>query len=219
MAHAGVHPEVKIRSGAPRVNSKYGVCFDVLGHQLAAGNRANIGTAVGIIAAQSIGEPGTQLTLANLPHRRRRDRGHHSRVCRASRKSSKRANPRVRQRSWRPPERCGWATSATNASSILPTHTGEEREYEIPPGTHLLVQDGQHIEMGDQLNEGSLNPHDILRVKGETALQNYLVQEVQKVYRSQGVDINDKHIEVIVRSMLRKVKIVEGGDTMMLPGR
>ncbi len=69
------------------------------------------------------------------------------------------------------------------------------------------------------LNEGSLNPHDILRIKGETALQNYLVQEVQKVYRSQGVDINDKHIEVIVRSMLRKVKIVEGGDTLMLPGQ
>ena len=96
---------------------------------------------------------------------------------------------------------------------------GEEREYEIPPGTHLLAQEGQRVEPGDQLNEGSLNPHDILRVKGETALQNYLVQEVQKVYRSQGVDINDKHIEVIVRSMLRKVKIVEGGDTNLLPGQ
>ena len=81
------------------------------------------------------------------------------------------------------------------------------------------MQDGSAVEPGDQLNEGSLNPHDILRIKGETALQNYLVQEVQKVYRSQGVDINDKHIEVIVRSMLRKVKIVEGGDTLMLPGQ
>ncbi|HXO17515.1 MAG TPA: hypothetical protein VN909_05045, partial [Candidatus Dormibacteraeota bacterium] len=96
---------------------------------------------------------------------------------------------------------------------------GDEHEYEIPPGTHMLVQEGQNVESGDQLNEGSLNPHDILRVKGETALQNYLVQEVQKVYRSQGVDINDKHIEVIVRSMLRKVKIVEGGDTLLLPGQ
>jgi hypothetical protein len=81
------------------------------------------------------------------------------------------------------------------------------------------VREGQRVEAGDPLNEGSMNPHDILRIKGETALQNYLVQEVQKVYRSQGVDINDKHIEVIVRSMLRKVKIVDGGDTRMLPGQ
>ncbi len=81
------------------------------------------------------------------------------------------------------------------------------------------MQDGGHVEVGDQLNEGSLNPHDILRLKGETALQNYMVQEVQKVYRSQGVDINDKHVEVIVRAMMRKVKIVEGGDTLMLPGQ
>src|SRR5450631_3418497 len=85
--------------------------------------------------------------------------------------------------------------------------------------THLTVEDGARIQAGDPFSDGSLNPHDILRIKGETALQNYLVQEVQKVYRSQGVDINDKHIEVIVRSMLRKVKIVDGGDTRMLPGQ
>jgi DNA-directed RNA polymerase subunit beta' len=97
--------------------------------------------------------------------------------------------------------------------------TGEEHEYDIPHGTHLAVQEGQTVSAGDQLNEGSLNPHDILRIKGETALQNYMVQEVQKVYRSQGVDINDKHVEVIVRSMMRKVKIVEGADTLMLPGQ
>jgi DNA-directed RNA polymerase subunit beta' len=97
--------------------------------------------------------------------------------------------------------------------------TGEEHEYDVPHGTHLAVHEGDLVQPGDRLNEGSLNPHDILRIKGETALQNYLVQEVQKVYRSQGVDINDKHIEVIVRAMLRKVKIVEGGDTLMLPGQ
>jgi len=96
---------------------------------------------------------------------------------------------------------------------------GEEHEYDIPHGTHVAVQDGQRVEAGDQLNEGSLNPHDILRIKGETSLQNYLVQEVQKVYRSQGVDINDKHIEVIVRAMLRKVKVRDGGETAMLPGQ
>ncbi len=89
----------------------------------------------------------------------------------------------------------------------------------MPYGTHLIVHEGDTVVAGDQLNEGSLNPHDVLRIKGETALQNYLVQEVQKVYRSQGVDINDKHIETIVRSMLRKRKIVEGGDTRMLPGQ
>jgi DNA-directed RNA polymerase subunit beta' len=96
---------------------------------------------------------------------------------------------------------------------------GEEHEYDVPHGTHLTVHEGDQVQPGDQLNEGSRNPHDILRIKGETALQNYLVQEVQKVYRSQGVDINDKHIEVIVRAMLRKVKIVEGGDTQLLPGQ
>jgi len=102
---------------------------------------------------------------------------------------------------------------------IVVDATGEEHEYDVPHGTHLSVQEGSEVKPGDRLNEGSLNPHDILRIKGETALQNYLVQEVQKVYRSQGVDINDKHIEVIVRSMMRKVKITDGGDTLMLPGQ
>jgi DNA-directed RNA polymerase subunit beta' len=96
---------------------------------------------------------------------------------------------------------------------------GEEHAYEIPFNVHVTVHDGVHVEAGDQLIEGSVNPHDILRIKGETALQNYLVQEVQKVYRSQGVDINDKHIEVIVRSMLRKKKVTESGGTRLLPGQ
>jgi ribosomal protein S9 len=96
---------------------------------------------------------------------------------------------------------------------------GEEHIYEIPFNVHLVVHDGDRVEAGDQLCEGSVNPHDILRIKGETALQNYLVQEVQKVYRSQGVDINDKHIEVIVRSMLRKKKVTDPGDTTLLPGQ
>ncbi|MEO7202205.1 MAG: DNA-directed RNA polymerase subunit beta', partial [Candidatus Tumulicola sp.] len=102
---------------------------------------------------------------------------------------------------------------------IVVEESGEEHEYEVAFGTHLTVSEGSQVKPGDQFNEGSRNPHDILRILGETALQNYLVQEVQKVYRSQGVDINDKHIEVIVRAMLRKVKIVEGGDTLLLPGQ
>jgi len=209
--------EVKIRS-VLTCQSKYGVCSMCYGRDLAAGNRADIGTAVGIIAAQSIGEPGTQLTLRTF---------HTGGVATEDIITGL---PRVEEIfEARKPKGQATIVEATGTVRLgdernkrivyITDAQGEEREYEIPPGTHLLVQDGQHIEMGDQLNEGSLNPHDILRVKGETALQNYLVQEVQKVYRSQGVDINDKHIEVIVRSMLRKVKIVEGGDTMMLPGQ
>ena len=209
--------EVKIRS-VLTCQSKYGVCSLCYGRDLAAGNRADIGTAVGIIAAQSIGEPGTQLTLRTF---------HTGGVATEDIITGL---PRVEEIfEARKPK--GQATITEVAGIVrlgdernkrivyVADSNGDEHEYEIPPGTHLLVQDGQQVEPGDQLNEGSLNPHDILRVKGETALQNYLVQEVQKVYRSQGVDINDKHIEVIVRSMLRKVKIVEGGDTTLLPGQ
>jgi DNA-directed RNA polymerase subunit beta' len=209
--------EVKIRS-VLTCQSKYGVCSMCYGRDLAAGKRADIGTAVGIIAAQSIGEPGTQLTLRTF---------HTGGVATEDIITGL---PRVEEIfEARKPK--GQATIVEVGGTIrfgdeknkrivyITDSHGEEREYEIPPGTHLLVQEGQSVEPGDQLNEGSLNPHDILRIKGETALQNYLVQEVQKVYRSQGVDINDKHIEVIVRSMLRKVKIVEGGDTTLLPGQ
>ena len=213
---AGVS-EVRIRS-VLTCQSKYGVCSLCYGRDLAAGTKADIGTAVGIIAAQSIGEPGTQLTLRTF---------HTGGVATEDIITGL---PRVEEIfEARKPK--GQATIAEIAGAIkfgdernkrivyVVDSTGEEHEYEIPPGTHLLVSEGQQVEPGDQLNEGSMNPHDILRVKGETALQNYLVQEVQKVYRSQGVDINDKHIEVIVRSMLRKVKIVEGGDTLLLPGQ
>ena len=209
--------QVKIRS-VLACQSKYGVCSLCYGRDLAAGSHADIGTAVGIIAAQSIGEPGTQLTLRTF---------HTGGVATEDIITGL---PRVEEIfEARKPK--GQATIAEVTGTVrlgeeknkrlvfVIDSNGEEHEYEIPPGTHLLAQDGQRVEPGDQLNEGSLNPHDILRVKGETALQNYLVQEVQKVYRSQGVDINDKHIEVIVRSMLRKVKIVEGGDTPLLPGQ
>ncbi len=208
---------VKIRS-VLTCQSKYGVCSMCYGRDLATGNRADIGTAVGIIAAQSIGEPGTQLTLRTF---------HTGGVATEDIITGL---PRVEEIfEARKPK--GQATITEVGGTIkfgedknkriifVVDDTGEEHEYDIPHGTHLAVQDGGKVQPGDQLNEGSLNPHDILRIKGETALQNYLVQEVQKVYRSQGVDINDKHIEVIVRSMLRKVKIVEGGDTLMLPGQ
>ena len=209
--------EVKIRS-VLTCQSKYGVCSMCYGRDLAAGNRADIGTAVGIIAAQSIGEPGTQLTLRTF---------HTGGVATEDIITGL---PRVEEIfEARKPK--GQATISEVSGIVrigdernkrqvfVQDAHGEEHEYDIPQGSHMLVQDGQKVEPGDQFIEGSLNPHDILRIKGETSLQNYLVQEVQKVYRSQGVDINDKHIEVIVRSMLRKVKIVEGGDTLLLPGQ
>ncbi len=209
--------QVKIRS-VLTCQSKYGVCSMCYGRDLATGNRADIGTAVGIIAAQSIGEPGTQLTLRTF---------HTGGVATEDIITGL---PRVEEIfEARKPKGQATITEVTGTvkfgedrnrrAIFVVDDTGEEHEYDVPHGTHLAVHEGDRVQPGDQLNEGSLNPHDILRIKGETALQNYLVQEVQKVYRSQGVDINDKHIEVIVRAMLRKVKIVEGGDTLMLPGQ
>ena len=216
LVDAGIS-QVKIRS-VLTCQSKYGVCSLCYGRDLATGKKADIGTAVGIIAAQSIGEPGTQLTLRTF---------HTGGVATEDIITGL---PRVEEIfEARKPK--GQAVITEVAGTIkfgdeknkriifVIDEAGENHEYDVPLGTHLAVQDGGTVKPGDQLNEGSLNPHDILRLKGETALQNYMVREVQKVYRSQGVDINDKHVEVIVRSMMRKVKIVEGGDTQMLPGQ
>ncbi len=208
---------IKIRS-VLTCQARYGVCSMCYGRNLATGNKVDIGEAVGIIAAQSIGEPGTQLTLRTF---------HTGGVATEDIITGL---PRVEEIfEARKPK--GQATVTEHAGEvrfgeeknkrivIVVDEVGEQHEYDIPHGTHLAVHEGDKVQPGDQLNEGSLNPHDVLRIKGETALQNYLVQEVQKVYRSQGVDINDKHIEVIVRSMMRKVKIRDGGDTQMLPGQ
>ncbi len=198
--------------------AKYGVCSMCYGRNLATGRNVDIGEAVGIIAAQSIGEPGTQLTLRTF---------HTGGVATEDIITGL---PRVEEIfEARKPK--GKATITTVAGTVRITEEkskrivivtddhGEAHEYEVIYGTHLSVVEGQRVEAGDRLNEGSLDPHEILEYKGENALQQYLVQEVQKVYRSQGVDINDKHIETIVRSMMRKVKIVDGGDTRMLPGQ
>ncbi len=209
--------EVKIRS-VLTCRAKYGVCSMCYGRNLATSNKVDIGEAVGIIAAQSIGEPGTQLTLRTF---------HTGGVATEDIITGL---PRVEEIfEARKPKGQAVITEVRGTIKFgdeknkrivfVVDDTGEPHEYDIPHGTHMAVREGDNVEPGDQLNEGSLNPHDILRIKGETALQNYLVQEVQKVYRSQGVDINDKHIEVIVRSMLRKVKIVDGGDTQMLPAQ
>ena len=209
--------QVKIRSVLV-CQAKHGVCAMCYGRNLATGKKVDIGEAVGIIAAQSIGEPGTQLTLRTF---------HTGGVAQEDIITGL---PRVEEIfEARKPK--GEAPLVEVAGTIkfgeekgkrvifVTDDQGEDHEVDVTPGLHLTIVDGQHVEAGQPIAEGSLNPHDILRIKGETALQNYLVQEVQKVYRSQGVDINDKHIEVIVRSMLRKVKIVDGGDTRMLPGQ
>jgi DNA-directed RNA polymerase subunit beta' len=209
--------EVWIRS-VLTCDARVGVCAVCYGRNLATGGHVDIGEAVGIIAAQSIGEPGTQLTLRTF---------HTGGVAAEDIITGL---PRVEELfEARKPK--GQAIITEESGTVHITEEkglrevvvtdgeGEEHVYEIPLNVHVTVHDGQRVEAGDQLIEGSVNPHDILRIKGETALQNYLVQEVQKVYRSQGVDINDKHIEVIVRSMLRKKKVTESGDTGLLPGQ
>ncbi len=216
LVDAGIET-IKIRS-VLTCQSKYGVCSLCYGRDLATAGHTDIGTAVGIIAAQSIGEPGTQLTLRTF---------HTGGVATEDIITGL---PRVEEIfEARKPKGQAVITEVggtvkfgpdkAHRTVVITDETGEEHEYDIPQGTHLAVPEGKTVVPGDQLNEGPLNPHDILRLKGETALQNYMVQEVQKVYRSQGVDINDKHVEVIVRAMMRKVKIVEGGDTQLLPGQ
>jgi len=213
---AGVR-SVRIRS-VLTCEARVGVCAVCYGRNLATGGKVDIGEAVGIIAAQSIGEPGTQLTLRTF---------HTGGVASEDIITGL---PRVEELfEARKPKGQAIITEHTGAAHIteekglreviVTDAEGEEHVYEIPFNVHVTIHDGATVEAGDQLIEGSINPHDILRIKGETALQNYLVQEVQKVYKSQGVDINDKHIEVIVRSMLRKKKVTDSGDTRLLPGQ
>ena len=211
--------EVKIRS-VLTCQAKYGVCSMCYGRNLATGKKVDIGEAVGIIAAQSIGEPGTQLTLRTFHTGGVATEDIITGLPRVeeifeARKPKGKAMISTVHGTVRVVE----DTTRNRRTVIVADKTGEEHEYEAPLGSHVIVHDGDKVEPASPLTEGSLDPHEILEYKGETALQNYLVQEVQKVYRSQGVDINDKHIETIVRSMLRKVKVVTGGDTRMLPGQ
>jgi len=215
LAKAGVE-EVMVRS-VMTCQSRYGVCGKCYGTMLATGRIVEIGEAVGIIAAQSIGEPGTQLTMRTF---------HTGGVAG---EDITHGLPRVVELfEARKPK--GQAVIADisgkveieeteKARKITITGSGnKERAYQVPRRARLRVRDGQEVAAGDQLTEGSANPHDILRVLGPQAAQLYMVQEVQEVYKSQGVDIHDKHIELIVRQMLKKVEIVDPGDTDMLPG-
>ena len=195
-----------------------GVCAKCYGANMATGEPVQVGEAVGIIAAQSIGEPGTQLTMRTF---------HTGGVAGDD---ITQGLPRVEELfEARKPKGLAIITEFAGKAVINDTkkkrevivtndETGESKAYLIPYGSRIKIQDGQELEAGDELTEGSVNPHDILKIKGLRAVQDYMIQEVQRVYRLQGVDINDKHIEVIVRQMLKKIRVEESGDSGYLPG-
>ena len=208
---------VKIRT-ILTCRSHVGVCAKCYGANMATGQAVQVGEAVGIIAAQSIGEPGTQLTMRTF---------HTGGVAGDD---ITQGLPRVEELfEARKPKGLAIITEFAGVATIKDTkkkrevivtnqETGETKAYLIPYGSRIKIQDGAVLEAGDELTEGSVNPHDILKIKGVRAVQDYMIQEVQRVYRLQGVDINDKHVEVIVRQMLKKIRIENNGDSDFLPG-
>ena len=207
---------LKIRS-ILTCKSHLGICAKCYGANMATGQAVQVGEAVGIIAAQSIGEPGTQLTMRTF---------HTGGVAGGD---ITQGLPRVEELfEARKPKglaiiaefggKVTYKEGKKKEVIITNDETGESKAYLIPYGSRIKVRDGQVLEAGDELTEGSVNPHDILKIKGVDAVQNYMIREVQKVYRLQGVDINDKHIEIIVRQMLKKVRIEDNGDSHLLPG-
>ena len=211
------YTKVKIRTMLT-CKSHSGACSKCYGANLATGQAVQVGEAVGIIAAQSIGEPGTQLTMRTF---------HAGGVAGDD---ITQGLPRVEELfEARKPKGLAIITEIGGYAEVKETkekreiivtnnETGESKAYVIPYGARIKVLDGAHLEAGDELTEGSVNPHDILKIKGVRAVQDYMMREVQRVYRLQGVDINDKHIEIIVRQMLKKVRIDEAGDSQYLPG-
>ena len=209
--------QIKIRT-ILTCRSHSGECGKCYGANMATGEPVQVGEAVGIIAAQSIGEPGTQLTMRTF---------HSGGVAGGD---ITQGLPRVEELfEARKPKGLAIITEIAGTANLNDTkkkreiivtnrETGESKAYLIPYGSRIKVADGAELEAGDELTEGSVNPHDILRIKGLRAVQDYMIQEVQRVYRLQGVEINDKHIEVIVRQMLKKIRIEESGDTEFLPG-
>ncbi len=207
---------VKIRS-VITCESEHGVCSKCYGRNLATSQKVNQGEAIGIVAAQSIGEPGTQLTMRTfhtggvagdditqgLPRveelfEGRTPKGH-------SIMTEKEGKVKITQK-------------RNSKRVVVTSEDGKKKTYKIPYGSTLIVKEDEYVQPGDKLTEGPVDPSVMLRVKGESAVQNYLLEEVQNVYRSQGVEINDKHIEVIIRQMMKRVKVIESGDTEMLTG-
>ncbi len=209
--------KVKIRT-ILTCRSHVGICAKCYGANMATGQAVQVGEAVGIIAAQSIGEPGTQLTMRTF---------HTGGVAGDD---ITQGLPRVEEIfEARKPKGLAIITEFAGVAELRDTkkkrevivtnhETGETKTYLIPYGSRIKIMDGAILEAGDELTEGSVNPHDILKIKGVRAVQDYMLQEVQRVYRLQGVEINDKHIEVIVRQMLKKIRIETNGDSEFLPG-
>ncbi len=209
--------EVKIRT-VLSCRSHIGVCAKCYGANMATGQAVQVGEAVGIIAAQSIGEPGTQLTMRTF---------HTGGVAGDD---ITQGLPRVEELfEARKPKGLAIIAEFGGVVDIKDTkkkrevivtnnETGESKAYLIPYGSRIKVLEGQNIEAGDELTEGSINPHDLLKIKGVRAVQDYMIREVQRVYRLQGVEINDKHVEMIVRQMLKKIRIEQSGDTDYMPG-
>lgn len=209
--------KVKIRT-VLTCRSHNGICAKCYGANMATGQAVQVGESVGIIAAQSIGEPGTQLTMRTF---------HTGGVAG---NDITQGLPRVEELfEARKPKGLAIITEFAGIATIKDTkkkreiivtneETGETKAYLIPYGSRIKILDGAVLEAGDELTEGSVNPHDILKIKGVRAVQDYMIQEVQRVYRLQGVEINDKHIEVIVRQMLKKIRIENNGDSEFLPG-
>ena len=216
-ANGGPIDEVKIRT-ILTCKCKVGVCAKCYGANMATGEAVQVGESVGIIAAQSIGEPGTQLTMRTF---------HSGGVAGGD---ITQGLPRVEELfEARKPKGLAIITEIPGVAVINDTKkkreiivtnpdNGDSKTYLIPYGSRIKIVDGQVLEAGDELTEGSVNPHDILRIKGVRAVQDYMLREVQRVYRLQGVEISDKHIEVLVRQMLKKIRIEENGDTEFLPG-
>jgi DNA-directed RNA polymerase subunit beta' len=209
--------KVKIRT-VLTCRSHMGVCAKCYGANMATGQAVQVGEAIGIIAAQSIGEPGTQLTMRTF---------HTGGVAG---NDITQGLPRVEEIfEARKPKGLAIITEFGGVATIKDTkkkrevivtnnETGETKAYLIPYGSRIKILDGAVLEAGDELTEGSVNPHDILKIKGVRAVQDYMLREVQRVYRLQGVEINDKHIEVIVRQCLQKIRVEDNGDSDLLPG-
>lgn len=215
IVEAGIE-KVRIRS-VLTCKTKHGVCKKCYGQNLATGKEVEIGEAVGIIAAQSIGEPGTQLTMRTF---------HTGGVAG---EDITQGLPRIEELfEARKPKRQSVISEIDGKVSITEnkekveieviSDSGDIATYQVPFGSRIKVKNGDYVEAGDELTEGSINPHDLMKIKGRRSVQMYLLQEVQRVYRLQGVEINDKHIEIMIRQMLKKVKIIDAGDTDLLPG-
>lgn len=212
---AGIE-EVNIRS-AFTCNTNHGVCKKCYGRNLATGAEVEVGEAVGIIAAQSIGEPGTQLTMRTF-HTGGVAGDDITQGLPRIQELFEARNPKGQAVISEIDGIISISTDAKDKQEIIVQGSVESRNYPVPYGARLKVQEGESIERGQVMTEGSIDPKELLKVKGTNAVQEYLLREVQKVYRMQGVEIGDKHVEVMVRQMLKKVRVMDAGETTLLPG-